>query len=52
LRHHIHKNNGVVILMDFVAWNLAAQDFREDVVWIVGHRRRPLQLKIPFPGGN
>src|SRR5262245_29778016 len=36
-RHDVHERQGVGVLVDLVARHLAAQDFSEDVCWIVAH---------------
>jgi hypothetical protein len=35
-RHDVHEREREFILIDPRAWGLAAQDFREDVVGIIG----------------
>src|SRR5262245_19094984 len=35
-RHDVEEGEGTIILVDFITWNLAAQNFGKNVVRIVG----------------
>ena len=39
LRHHVHERHAVLLVEHHMRVRLAAQDPREDVVGVVGHRR-------------
>ena len=40
-RHDVEEGEDLVVLVDFVAGQLAAQDLGKDVVWIVARHRLP-----------